>query len=300
MHILTRMEYKDYYETLGVPRNATPEEIKKAYRKLAMKYHPDRNPGDKSAEDKFKGINEANEVLSDKEKRARYDQLGASYSRWQQTGGQPNSFNWDAWRSGGNNQGQVDFGDMFGFSDFFSTIFGGMPTGRTSGRRATPRVQSYQQPVTITLSEAYHGTKRLLQIGEKRLEVTIPAGSQTGTKVRVRGSAPGGGDVYLVIDVATDPAFERKGNDLYTDASVDLYAAVLGGEAKVKTMSGSVILKIPAGTQPGQTFRLGGQGMPLLRSPQTFGDLYARMKVTIPNQLSPAQKKLFEQLKNTH
>ncbi|HWQ45601.1 MAG TPA: J domain-containing protein [Longilinea sp.] len=294
------MEYKDYYETLGVPRNATPEEIKKAYRKLAMKYHPDRNPGDKSAEDKFKGINEANEVLSDKEKRARYDQLGASYSRWQQTGGQPNSFNWDAWRSGGNNQGQVDFGDMFGFSDFFSTIFGGMPTGRTSGRRATPRVQSYQQPVTITLSEAYHGTKRLLQIGEKRLEVTIPAGSQTGTKVRVRGSAPGGGDVYLVIDVATDPAFERKGNDLYTDASVDLYAAVLGGEAKVKTMSGSVILKIPAGTQPGQTFRLGGQGMPLLRSPQTFGDLYARMKVTIPNQLSPAQKKLFEQLKNTH
>ncbi len=294
------MEYKDYYETLGVSRNATPEEIKKAYRKLAMKYHPDRNPGDKSAEDKFKSINEANEVLSDKEKRARYDQLGASYSRWQQTGGQPNSFNWDAWRTNTAGQGQVDFGDMFGFSDFFSAIFGGMPTGRSGSRRSAARMQTYQQPVTITLSEAYHGTKRLLQVGDRRLEVSIPAGSKTGTKVRVRGSAPDGGDVYLIIDVASDPVFELKGNDLYTDATVDLYTAVLGGEVKVKTMSGSVILKIPAGTQPGRTFRLGGQGMPVLRSPQSYGDLYARLKVTLPTQLTPAQKKLFEQLKNTH
>lgn len=307
------MEYKDYYRTLGVERNASEQDIKKAYRKLAMKYHPDRNPGNKEAEEKFKEINEAYEVLSDKEKRARYDQLGESYSRWQQAGGSPGGFNWSDWTTQGQrgNYQQVnveDLEDLFGggFSDFFSQIFGGMGQTQSRGRtrREPARPAAYEQAVTITLDEAYHGTQRILQLDSRRLEVKIPAGAQTGTRVRVAGAGPVGpngqkGDIYLIIEVAPNAQYERKGNDLYTDVNVDLYTAVLGGQVNVPTPAGNVLLKIREGTQPGQTYRLAGRGMPHLKDPKTFGDLYARVRVQLPKNLSTEQRSLFEQLART-
>lgn len=309
------MEYKDYYKVLGVNRTATPEEIKKAYRKLAMKYHPDRNPNNKESEDKFKDLNEANEVLSDSQKRARYDQLGESYSSWQQAGGSSN-FNWEDWtraaggaraagrtRTPGNNF--EDLGDIFGggdFSDFFTQIFGGAAPRSSTGtrRRSSPRVraQTYEQPVTIDLMESFNGAERVVQIGDRRLTVKIPAGAQTGTKVRMASAAPGGEDIFLVIQVAPDSQFERKGDDLYTDVEIDLYTAVLGGQTRVPTPGGDVVLTIPAGTQQGQAFRLTGRGMPHLRDLKAHGDLFARMKVNIPRQITSQQKALFDQLRN--
>lgn len=310
------MEYKDYYKVLGINRNATPEEIKKAYRKLAMKYHPDRNPNNKEAEDKFKDLNEANEVLSDSQKRARYDQLGESYQSWQRAGGSSN-FNWEDWtraagggaRAGGRTRVPVDnfedLGDIFGgggdFSDFFTQIFGGAGRASTGTRRRAgggrTRMQTYEQPVTIDLMESYNGAERVVQIGDRRLTVKIPAGAQTGTKVRMSEAAPGGEDIYLVIQVAPNAQFERKGDDLYTDVEIDLYTAVLGGQTRVPTPGGDVVLTIPAGTQQGQTFRLAGRGMPHLRDSKAHGDLFARMKVNIPRQLTSQQKTLFDQLR---
>lgn len=297
---------------LGVDRKASSDEIKRAYRKLAMKLHPDHNPGDKSAEEKFKEINEAYEVLKDPQKRARYEQLGESYSRWQQGGGASN-FNWDEWftQPAGGRATRVEVGDLEdlfggGFSDFFNYIFGGMRSGARTARpgpasgRARP-ARNYEQNVNISFQEAYQGAIRMVQVGDRRMEVKIPAGAQTGTKVRMAGAGPlepGGAksDIFLVIQVAPDPRFERKGDDLYTDVNVDLYTAVLGGQVNVTTPAGNVMLTIPAGTQPGQTFRLAGRGMPSLRKPQKYGDLYARIKIQIPRQLTPQQRTLFEQL----
>jgi curved DNA-binding protein len=309
------MDYKDYYKILGIDRKSDEAEIKRVYRKLALKYHPDRNPGDKQAEEKFKEINEAYQVLSDPTKRARYDQLGESYSSWQQDGAPANGFNWQEWYSP--NQGRSartdtgNFEDLFGgnFSEFFRTIFGGMPdmetaqqNRRSAGtRQARMARPAYEQPVTISLQEAYTGGARLMDINGHRLEIKTPPGAHTGTKVRVKGVVPTGvegqsGDLYLIIEVADDPRFERNGNDLYTDTSVDLYTAILGGEVKVSTLSGNIVLTIPAGTQPGQTFRLTGRGMPNLKDPQTKGDLFAAVKVKIPQNLSPHQKELFQEL----
>lgn len=306
------MEYKDYYKILGVDRNAPEQEIKRAYRKLAMKYHPDRNQGDKQAEDTFKEINEAYEVLSDKEKRARYNQLGESYTQWQQRGGSASNFNWEDWmnqsaRQGGGRAQQVnveDLEDLFGaggFSDFFSSIFGGMGQPRASTRREPRRPQAYEQPVTISFDEAYRGAERVLQLDDRRLEVKIPAGAKTGTKVRVAGAGPAGpngqhSDIYLVIQVTPNARFERKGNDLYAETAVDLYTAVLGGKVNVNTPGGNVVLTIPAGTQPGQMIRLGGRGMPFLREANKFGDLYVRVKVQLPRKLNDEQRALFEKL----
>lgn len=308
------MEYKDYYKILGVNRNASAEEIKQAYRKLAMKYHPDRNPGNKEAEDKFKDINEANEVLSDSKKRARYDQLGESYQQWQQRGGSASDFQWEDWFAqsprGGRTRVDVnDFNDIFGggggFSDFFSAIFAGMQgypgnvrtssTPRRSATSQSPRI--FEQPVKISLLEAYEGTTRILQFNNKKIEVKIPPGSKTGTKVRVSGVGPNRSDIYLVVEVDAHPDFERKGDDLYTDVEVDLYTAILGGQVKVATLKGDVMLSIPAETQAGKTFRLTGRGMPKLKKPNQFGDLYAKVKITIPTHISAEEKKLFEQLK---
>ncbi len=269
------MEYKDYYKTLGVSRSASEDEIKKAYRKLAMKYHPDRNPGNKEAEDKFKEINEANEVLSDSKKRARYDQLGDSYSQFQEGGGNPNNFNWNDWvsqsqgsaGSGGVRVDASDFEDMFGggFSDFFSSIFGGGGAGfSTSGRRgqARPvqqRPRTYQQNVQIQFMEAYSGTTRLLQIDDRRIEVKIPAGAKTGTKVRVAGVGPNNSDVYLVVEVVSDPRYERKGDDLNSEFQVDLYTAVLGGKENIRTLDGKTIsINIPEGTESEKILRMDG------------------------------------------
>lgn len=311
------MEYKDYYKSLGVERKASDEEIKRAYRKLAMKHHPDRNPNDSKAEDKFKEINEAYQVLSDPEKRSRYDQLGASYNQWQQRGGGPGGFRWEDWYAspGAANPGagaQVDYGnldDLFGgsFSEFFRRIFGGMDYGtatrrrpQTGGARAVQTPQ-YSQEVEISLTEAYAGTTRRLDIDGIQKEVKIPSGARTGTKVRISGLVPVGtggqkADLYLVIKVADDPRFERKGNDLHTDATVDLYTAILGGEVTVPTLAGSVVLTIPSGTQPGQSIRLAGKGMPHLKDSQTHGDLFVHIKVRLPKNLTERQKELFQEL----
>jgi len=312
------MEYKDYYKILGVDRKASGEDIKRAYRKLALKYHPDRNPDDREAEDKFKEINEAYQVLSDTEKRNRYDQLGDSYVRYQQRGGTPGGFNWEDWftqspSSGPTGSVRVEVGDLDdlmggGFSEFFSRIFGGAPdmgqstTGRTRaagrGRSARP---PYQQDIEISLNEAYQGTIRLFEMGGHRLEVKIPPGARTGTKVRVANAVPTGGgdqkgDLYLNIKVANDQRFERKESDLFTDVTIDLYTAVLGGETTVDTLSGKVVLTVPPGTQPGQSFRLADRGMPHLRNPEKHGDIFVRIKVSLPRNLTEEQKRLFQQL----
>lgn len=311
------MEYKDYYKTLGVERTAGADDIKRAYRKLALQYHPDRNPNDKQAEDKFKEINEAYQVLSDAGKRARYDQLGESYQRYQQRGGSPGGFNWEDWFSGqaGGQPGgysagggpRVQYGnldDVMGgsFSEFFRSIFGGADFGgaaRPGGRRVeTP---AYEQEVAISLVEAYAGTTRLVDVDGRRLEVKIPPGARTGTKVRVpeaisMGSQAPRGDLFLVMRINEDPLFERKGDDLHTEVSLDLFTAVLGGEATVQTLDGALVLKIPAGTQPGQTFRLSGRGMPHLKDPTQHGDLLARAKVRLPRNLNAQQRELFQKL----
>jgi curved DNA-binding protein len=305
------MQYKDYYQILGVDKKATTEEIKRAYRKLAMKCHPDRNPGNKSAEQKFKEINEANEVLSDPKKRQRYDQLGNSYQDWQQRGGSDGSFRWEDWTSaqgaGGTRVNMNDLGDIFeemGFSDFFNSIFGGMGGAARGGRGAQSRTAQpliYEQPVSINFQESYSGAERLFQVGDNKIEVRIPAGAKTGTRVRVAGAGPQQGsrksDLYLVIDVKPDARFERQGDDLSTEASIDLTTAVLGGEVLVATPTGSVMLKIPAGTQPDQLFRLAGKGMPILRQKGLSGNLMVKIKVQIPKNLSREQRKLFEQLR---
>ncbi len=305
------MDYKDYYKILGVDRKANKDEIKRAYRKLALKYHPDRNPNNKPAEDKFKEINEAYQVLSDPQKKARYDQLGDSYSNWQQRGA-PGGFNWDDWTTtsqGGNVRVEMgDIGDLFGgglgdFSEFFRQVFGGMPGRETSSRtRTAGRMQrpSYEYQTSITLKEAFEGTSRRMEVDGKRLEVKIPAGAHTGTKVRMAEAVatPTGqrGDVIILIEVQNEPGIERKGDDLYTEVKADLYTAVLGGEVKVPTLGGEVVLTIPAGTQPGQTFRLAGKGMPQIKNPAKHGDQFVRVNIRIPRDLTQEQKNLFLKL----
>ena len=301
------MDYKDYYKILGVERNASEEDIRKAYRKLAMQYHPDRNPNDKQAEERFKEINEAYQVLNDPEKRSVYDRLGSDYSSWQRRGA-PGDFNWDQYGGGFPGGVRVEYGDLDdlfgggagGFSDFFRTIFGREAQGaapgtgtRTRSRQQQP--QGYQQELEISLEEAFQGTTRLLQADGKQKQVRIPAGVRTGSKVRVAGAGPNGLDLYLIVEVKDDPRFERRGNDLHTTATVDVFTAILGGEAEVETLAGKVKLNIPAGTQPEQVFRLAGRGMPSVKNANEKGDLYVRLKVQIPKYLSPKQRELLEE-----
>lgn len=298
------MEYRDYYNTLGVSKSASQDEIKSAYRKLAMQYHPDRNQGDASAEDKFKDINEAYQVLSDEDARAKYDQLGSSYKDWKQHGGQ-GDFDWNNWARQGGGSTQYASADMGAFSDFFTRIFGaGYGGGQdpfadlfSSGGAQQRQMPKLDQPVEITLQEAYTGTQRSFMIGNRHLTVKIPPGARTGTKVRVKAGGPNNRDLYLVITVSNDKVFEREDDDLIRSVKVDLFTAVLGGSIKVKTMTGAVELKIPAGTQPGSKIRLKGKGMPRLKAKGQFGDLFVVVQVTLPKRLNGKQKELFEQLK---
>jgi curved DNA-binding protein len=269
-----------------------------------MQYHPDRNPNDKQAEERFKEINEAYQVLSDSQKRAHYDRLGSDYSNWQRRGA-PGDFNWSdyvrGYPGGETRVNMEDFEELFGgaggFSDFFRTIFGrgaeGMGTSTRTRTRQQP--QGYQQELEITLEEAYQGTTRLLQTDGKQKQVRIPAGVRTGSKVRVAGVGPNGLDLYLIVEVKDDPRFERRGNDLQTTATVDAFTAILGGEADVETLGGKIKLNIPPGTQPEQVFRLAGRGMPSVKNANEKGDLYVRLKVQIPKYLSPKQRELLEE-----
>jgi curved DNA-binding protein len=310
------MDYRDYYQTLGVPRAASGDDIKKAYRKLAMKYHPDRNRGKKDAEEKFKEINEAYEVLSDPQKRARFDKVGSAYQNWQSSG-TPGGFDWSQWAGGAPRGGtRVEYGDageVFGnFSDFFQSIFGDIPVqqagGFTRGGRVRPgsaRAPMRELPavdVTITLEEAFHGATRIVQKGNRRLEVKIPPGARTGMRIRLAGEgersgAGQSGDLYLAVVVAPDSRWERIGDDLHTEAPVDLYTLLLGGETRVSAFdSKSVMLSIPAETRSGQSFRLAGLGMPRLGNPSARGDLLVKVQADLPTQLSDEEKKLISEL----
>ncbi len=325
-----KMANKDYYNVLGVKRDASEPEIKRAYRRLARKHHPDVNPGDNSAEARFKEINEAYEVLSDKEKRQKYDQFGDQWqhadqfarARGQQTP------RWDFGQGGGAQGFRFEEGDL---DSLFGDLFQGSRAG-TSSRRARPRRgRDIDYPVEVTLEEAYHGTNRILSLQTeelcpscsgtgriqnalcsacrgsgteprmKRLEVKIPPGVKDGSRVRIVGKGEPGyargnsGDLYLVTSVKPHRLFERKGDDLHVEVTVPLVVAVLGGEIQVPTLKGKLALKIPPETQNGRTFRLAGQGMPHLGN-SSRGDLLAKVSVDLPTKLSAKEKELFEQL----
>jgi curved DNA-binding protein len=294
------MDYKDYYKILGVERKASADDIRKAYRKLAMQHHPDKNPGDKKSEDKFKEINEAYQVLSDEKKRARYDQLGSAYSDFRTGGGRPGDFQWEDWfQQNGGQRGYGNADESFGgagggFSDFFRTIFG--EAVRSSARsQAAQQQQGYQQEVDISFQEAFEGSTRQLHTNGRKLQVRIPAGVKTGSKVRVAGAGPEGLDLYLVVNVTDENRFERDGQDLYTTSTLSVFTLILGGETDVETPTGKVKLNIPAGTQTDQVFRLAGRGMPHLKNPNTKGDLFVKLKVQVPKYLSSKQRELLEE-----
>jgi DnaJ-class molecular chaperone len=316
------MEFKDYYQTLGVSKSSSDKEIKQAYRKLARKYHPDVNPGDKSAESRFKEINEAYEVLGDPEKRRKYDELGANWRMYEQAQQQGQAWPGDmggAWNinvggpGGYRTMTEEEMQDLFGnqdpFSDFFRTFFGG---GReSSGRQRAGRARSQkgrdiEHEVELTLEEAFHGAMRRISIKQgghaRSVDVRIPAGVKDGSRVRAAGEGESGsnggasGDLYLRVHIRPHPIFERKGNDLHAKVSVPVTTAVLGGEAQVPTITGSVRLKIPETTQSGQVFRLKGHGMPVVGRPDERGDLYATVDVQLPRSLTKEQRQHYEAL----
>ena len=308
------MDYKDYYKALGVEKTATADQIKKAYRKLARQYHPDVNPNDPDAERKFKEVNEANEVLSDPDKRTKYDQLGADWQRYQQAGAgaQPGGaagFDWSQYAQGGGGFG--GFGgagaeDAFGggdFSDFFGNLFGGRGGG--GGRAGSARAgagQDYQAELTLTLEEAYQGGPRTLTVNGKNLRLTIKPGVEDGQTIRLRNQGgPGrnggpGGSLYITFRVEPDPHYARTGNDLTQDVPVSVYKALLGGEQVVDTLAGAVKIKIKPETQNDTRLRLRGKGFPVYDQPGQFGDLYLRLTLTLPQQLTDPEKDLFRQL----
>lgn len=296
------MEYKDYYKTLGVDRNADGDAIKKAFRKLARQYHPDVNKGDKKAEERFKEINEANDVLSDPEKRKVYDQLGSNYQQYRQNGGDPRSYDWSQWvrqNAGGGRSGAPGTGatEEFDFSDLIDSMFG----QRFSTQQQTRRPRDLTQPVEISLAEAYRGTARVLRKEGQDIEVTIPAGVKTGSKVRVKGqgarNARGqAGDLFLAIEVAQDAAYERSDDDLSREVKVDAFTAMLGGEVTVQTLGGNVVVTVPAGTSSGKKLRLRGKGMPKLASKGEYGDLYLRIMLTVPRELQPEDHTALEKI----
>jgi len=295
------MAGKDYYSVLGVSRGASEREIKQAYRRLARKHHPDVNPGDKSAEARFKQINEAYEVLSDNEKRQKYDQFGdqGQYAdQFTRAGGQQAPF-WDFGHSGGATR--VHFGGS-DFDTLFDDLLRRSSAGASSRRPHSRRGQDIEYPVEVTLEEAYRGARRILSLGGgERLEVKIPPGVKDGSRVRIAGkgraSYGGGirGDFYLVTSVKPHQLFERKGDDLYVEVAIPLMVAVLGGEVQVPTLKGKLALKIPPETQNGRAFRLARQGMTHLGN-SSRGDLLAKVKVVLPTNLSSREKELFKQL----
>jgi curved DNA-binding protein len=309
------MDYKDYYATLGVGKTASQKEIKSAYRRLARRYHPDVNPNNKDAEERFKEINEAYEVLSDPEKRKRYDELGPNWRQYEQyqqyartrpgAGPEPGAGGFTSQR-----MSPEDIEDLFGgespYSDFFESIFGGGRGG--SGRMRGPRRGAdAEYPVEISLEEAARGATHLLGIEDsagqvRQVEVTIPPGAREGTRVRIAGQGGEGtgggprGDLYLIARIAPHPTFTREGNDLRMRVAARLTTMLLGGEVEVPTLAGGrVLLKIPPETPDGKTFRLRGKGMPRLGKPSEHGDLYAEVHVALPQRLTPARRRLMEE-----
>jgi curved DNA-binding protein len=309
------MDYKDYYQILGVDRKAGEQEIKRAYRKLAMKYHPDHNPNNPAAEDRFKDINEAFQVLGDASHRRRYDDIADSYTGWMRDKGTHRGYNWEAWATDRTRQtqgetrqtqqesypGGFSFDD---FSEFFRRVFAGIAgyskEHPTQGKKNSPAEKPFEYQVVVSVAEAYCGALRKLDVDGKRLEVKIPAGVRSGTRVRI----PGGiltpdhkkKDLFLLIRVENDPYYQRKGNDLHVNLRLDLVTAVLGGEVTVRTPGGNVALSIPPGTQPGKVFRLADKGMPQLKNPAVHGSQYVHVDVHIPEKLTAEQRELYQKL----
>ncbi len=307
------MEYKDYYKILGVSKGATQDEIKKAYRKLAVKYHPDKNPDNKEAEEKFKNVAEAYEVLKDPEKRKHYDELGANWKYYQQHGTGTGGYDWS--QSGGRGRQSYggftgDYGDLFGngsgFSDFFESFFGGGFGNRqtySSQGFSSFKGQDYEAQVNILLEEAYYGTSKVLKLDGKKIRIKLKPGIEDGQTLKIPGKGGAGiqggpaGDLYLKVQVQNNTAFERKGDDLYVEVPVDLYTAVLGGKTSLTTMKGRVNINVPQGTENGKVLRMKGLGMPRYKKPEQHGDLYAKISVTLPNNLTAEEIELFTKLK---
>lgn len=313
------MDYKDYYKVLGVSRDASADDIKKEYRKLAKKFHPDKNPGNVQAEKKFKEVNEAYEALSDPEKRKKYDQFGENYKQYQGGAGGGGSAD-DFFRQyrqggGGGAQYQGDYGDMFGgagaggggFSDFFQNLFGGAAGGsRQYGGGARSRAtqgQDYNAQYDLTLEDAYTGVDTVVNIGNEKLKLKLRPGVRDAQKLRIKGKgAPGigggpNGDLYLEVTVKPHPVFERKEDDLYRDMPISVPTAALGGKVTVPLLEGSISMNIPAGTNNGRVLRLKGKGMPVYGNEGVHGDLYLTVRLQLPENLTKEELDLYEQLR---
>ena len=301
------MEFKDYYKILGVDKNATKDDIKKVFRRLAKKYHPDKNPGDKASEEKFKEVTEANEVLSDPEKRKKYDQLGSNWKQYQNAGTEANGRyrNYQSGNQGGGAtySGNFDelFGNVGGFSDFFESFFG----GKTNySKQSNPRKgKDYEASLSISLEEAHHGTEKEFTLDGKKIRIKITPGIDHGKKLRLKHQGSEGiaggekGDLYINIKIENHSHFERNGNDLYCNLDVDLFTAILGGKKPLKTLDGKTInVNIPPETESGTTFRIKEMGMHHSNNLNLRGDLFVKVKVKLPKHLSPKEIELFKEL----
>ena len=302
------MAYIDYYKTLGLNKNATDDEIKKAYRKLARKHHPDMNPNDKEAHAKFQQINEANEVLSDPEKRKKYDEYGENWKQADQFE-QARQQQQYAGAQGGGGGGYEQFSGEFGdeqFSDFFESLFGGRADARGGGggRQVKFRGQDYNAELHISLREAYTTHQHTLDVNGRKVRITVPAGIENGQVIKLKGhGGPGvnggpNGDIYITFVIEDDPKFKRDGNNLLTSEDIDLYTAILGGEITINTFSGKINLKVKPGTQQGTKVRLKGKGFPLYKKEGQFGDLIVTYNVKLPTNLSEKENELFQQLRD--
>jgi curved DNA-binding protein len=302
------MIYKDYYKDLNIGKAASPAEIKKAYRTLANKFHPDKTNGDKAAEEKFKAINEANEVLSDPVKRKKYDQFGADWKRYEETGAQPGGFDWSKYSNGGgqtrranSQESDTVFADE-GVNDLFEMLFGQHTTQRPGRRSVAVKGEDRQTQTTLSLEEAYHGSKWLIQLNGQTIKVTIKPGAADQQMLRIPGKGAGAlsggpnGDLYLTVNIAPHPEYQRQGNDLRRDLPVNLYTAVLGGKVEIKTLKGKVTVNIPKGTSNGKELRLRGLGMPVYGKKGKFGDLLVKIDVMLPEHLGTEEIDLFGKL----
>lgn len=297
------MEFIDYYKILGLEKNASEGDIKTAYRKLARKYHPDLNPNDKEANKKFQQINEANEVLSDPEKRKKYDTYGSDWKHAEEFEKARQSQGRQAYSAGDAGGGHSFSGANFDgdFSDFFSSMFGDA-AGSRSGRQAKFRGEDYNAELHLNLEDAYTTHKQTLTVNGKNIRITIPAGVENGQIIKLKGhGGPGinggpNGDLYITFAIADHPTFKRSGNDLYATVDIDLYTAVLGGEVVLETLSGKIKLKVAPETQNGTKIRLKGKGFPVYKVEGQHGDLYITYSVKLPTNLSERQKELFREL----